>query len=86
MDARREFKSLGGRDLTTNQIFIVETCEYVEWSIGRNIITKHRIDFYENAKPAYQAPYRAGKQSREIERQEVDGMLRAGVIEPATSE
>jgi Reverse transcriptase (RNA-dependent DNA polymerase) len=54
--------------------------------LGELSITKHRIDLQENAKPAYQAPYCAGKQSREIERQEVDRMLKAGVIEPATSE
>ena len=54
--------------------------------LGELSITKHRIDLQENAKPAYQAPYRAGKQSRDIERQEVDRMLKAGVIEPATSE
>jgi hypothetical protein len=54
--------------------------------LGELSITKHRIDLQENAKPAYQASYRAGKQSREIERQEVDRMLKAGVIDPATSE
>jgi hypothetical protein len=58
------------------------------WSgqLGELSIIKHHIDLQENAKPAYQAPYRAGKQSREIERQEVDRMFKAGVIEPATSE
>jgi hypothetical protein len=34
----------------------------------------------------YQARYRAWKKAREVERAEVDRMLKAGVIEPATSE
>jgi hypothetical protein len=32
----------------------------------------------------YQAPNGAGKKAREIEREEVDRMLYAGVIEPET--
>jgi Reverse transcriptase (RNA-dependent DNA polymerase) len=54
--------------------------------LGEISTTKHQIDLQNNGKPVYQAPYRAGMQSREIERQEVDSMLKAGVIASATSE
>jgi hypothetical protein len=49
---------------------------------GDLYITKQRIDLQEDAKPMYQAPNGAGKKAREVEREEVDRMLYAGVIEP----
>jgi len=55
-------------------------------SLGEISVTEHRIDLTPEARPMYQAPYRAGRMAREIERAEVDKMLNAGVIEPATSE
>ena len=54
--------------------------------LGEISVTKHRIDLVPNARPVYQAPYRAGRQSREIESTEVQRMLAAGVIAPETSE
>lgn len=55
-------------------------------SLGEISITQHRIELQKDAKPIYQAPYRAGSKAREVERIEVDRMLQEGVIEPATSE
>jgi hypothetical protein len=54
-------------------------------SLDEIYITQHRIELQKNAKPIYQAPYRAGSKAREVERIEVDRMLQ-GVIEPATYE
>ena len=48
--------------------------------------TAHRIQLIPGAKPAYSQPYRAGTKAREAESSEIHRMLRAGVIEPATSE
>ena len=58
------------------------------WSggLGKIVATKHRIDLVEGAKPIPQQPYRAGPTAREHQRKEIDRMLQAGVIEPATSE
>jgi len=60
----------------------------VMWSgqLGELSVTTHRIDLQPGAKPVYQAPYRAGAKAREIEREEVERMLKADVIEPAISE
>jgi hypothetical protein len=55
-------------------------------SLGEIFITQHRIQLLKHSKPIHQAPYRAGTKSREVEREEVDRMLKADVIEPATSE
>jgi hypothetical protein len=55
-------------------------------SLGEISITQHRIQLLKDSKPIHQAPYRAGTKSREVEREEVDRMLKADVIEPATSE
>jgi hypothetical protein len=49
---------------------------------GDLFITKQRIDLQEDAKPMYQAPNGAGTNAREVEREEVDRRLYAGVIEP----
>jgi hypothetical protein len=54
--------------------------------LGQLSVAKHRIYLKEDAKPMYQAPYHAGKNARKVKRAEVDRMLKAGVIEPATSE
>jgi hypothetical protein len=48
--------------------------------------TSHRIQLVPGAKPAYSKPYRAGAKAREAESVEIQRMMRAGVIEPATSE
>jgi Reverse transcriptase (RNA-dependent DNA polymerase) len=54
--------------------------------LGEISITQHRIDLIPAAKPIYQAPYRAGVKGREVEKEEVERMLKADVIEPANSE
>jgi hypothetical protein len=54
--------------------------------LGEINITQHRIDLVPDAKPVYQAPYRAGVKGRKVEKEEVERMLKAGVIEPANSE
>ena len=54
--------------------------------LGKIGATKHRIELKPDARPIYQAPYRAGPSAREKEKTEIDRMLRAGVIEPATAE
>jgi hypothetical protein len=53
---------------------------------GQVQTTAHRIQLTPGAKPAYSQPYRAGAKAREKESVEIHRMLRAGVIEPATSE
>lgn len=45
----------------------------------------HDIELKEGARPIHQFPYRAGLKAREVERAELDKMLKQGVIEPATS-
>jgi hypothetical protein len=54
--------------------------------LGELSVTKHRIYLREDARPMYQAPYRLRKKARKLGRAEVDRMLRAGSIEPETSE
>ena len=54
--------------------------------LGQVHSTAHRIQLIPGAKPAYSQPYRAGTKAREAESSEIHRMLRAGVIEPATSE
>ena len=58
------------------------------WSgeLGKIAATKHRIDLFEGAKSIHQQLYRAVPTAREHQRKEIDRMLQAGVIEPATSE
>jgi Reverse transcriptase (RNA-dependent DNA polymerase) len=58
------------------------------WSgnLGEIKVTSHRIELIPGAKPVFQPPYRAGQKSRGIEKEEVERMLEAGVIEPALSE
>jgi Reverse transcriptase (RNA-dependent DNA polymerase) len=48
--------------------------------------TTHRIDLVPVAKPVHFQTYRAGPRAREAESAEVQRMLKAGVIEPASSE
>ena len=55
-------------------------------SLGEISTTEHRIDLTSEAKPVRSAPYRAGPKARRAESEEVERMLRAGVIEPAQSE
>jgi hypothetical protein len=54
--------------------------------LGHVHSTAHRIELVPGAKPIHAQPYRAGTRAREIESAEVQRMLKAGVIEPATSE
>ena len=54
--------------------------------LGRVAATEHRIDLIPGAKPVHSQPYRAGPRARDIESQEVGRMLKAGVIEPASTE
>ena len=49
-------------------------------------MTEHKIDLKEGSEPYAQNAYRAGPKAREFEAQEIDRMLKAGVIEPAQSE
>ena len=46
--------------------------------------TRHRIET--KGSPVFQHPYRAGPSARQIEKEEVDRMLKLGVIEPSTAE
>ena len=55
-------------------------------SLGEISTTEHRNDLKPEAKPVRSAPYRAGPKARRAESEEVERMLRAGVIEPAQSE
>jgi transposase InsO family protein len=54
--------------------------------LGTFTATSHRIELVPDARPVHCQPYRAGPQARQAETTEVDKMLKAGVIEPATSE
>jgi hypothetical protein len=54
--------------------------------LGQVHTTAHRIQLNPGAKPAYSQPYRSGAKAREAESVEINRMLRAGVIETATSE
>lgn len=55
--------------------------------LGTIQTVKHRIDLDPpKAKPIHSAPYRAGPAARQLEREEIDKMLRMGVIEPAQTE
>jgi hypothetical protein len=54
--------------------------------LGRVDATTHRIDLVPGAKPVHSQPYRAGPSARVAESAEVQRMLKAGVIEPASSE
>ena len=58
------------------------------WSgeLGTVKATQHRIDLIDGAKPVYQPPYKAGPTARQIEKEEVQRMLAAGVIEPSMAE
>jgi hypothetical protein len=48
--------------------------------------TLHRIQLVSGSKPAYSQPYRVGAKAREAESVEIHRMLRAGLIEPDSSE
>ena len=58
------------------------------WSgdLGTISVTKHRIDLEEDSRPVFQQPYRSGLKARQFERDEVNRMLAAKVIEPSSSE
>ena len=46
----------------------------------------HNITLEPSSRPFHSAPYRAGPKMREHEKAEIDNMLKAGVIEPSSSE
>jgi hypothetical protein len=54
--------------------------------LGHAHTTSHRIELTPGAKPVHCQPYRAGSRAREAESAEIQRMLKAGVIEPATAE
>jgi hypothetical protein len=54
--------------------------------LGQVHSTAHRIDLIPGQKPVHCQPYRAGPKSRALESAEIQLMLKAEVIEPATSE
>jgi hypothetical protein len=54
--------------------------------LGQVHSTAHRIDLIPGQKPVHCQPYRAGPKSRALESAEIQRMLKAEVIEPATSE
>jgi hypothetical protein len=58
------------------------------WSgrLGQVQSTNHRIDLIHGKKPVHCQPYRAGPRSRAVESAEIQRMLKAEVIDPATSE
>jgi hypothetical protein len=55
-------------------------------TLGEMKTPPHRFEQSPGAQPVFQPPYQAGKAGQEIEQREVERMLKAGVIEPATSE
>lgn len=58
------------------------------WSeeLGRNAITEHLIVLLNDALPFKPPPYRAGPQTRELEKFQVEKQLKARVIDPGISE
>lgn len=54
-------------------------------TLGEITTTEHHIELLPGTKPLLSHPYRAGPAARKAEKDEVDRMLRAGVIEPAQS-
>ena len=54
--------------------------------LGSIKATRHYIELTEDARPARSHPYRAGPTQRELEKKEVEKMLKKGVIELSTSE
>ncbi len=54
--------------------------------LGEINVTEHGINLKPDAKPFKSPPFRAGPKMRELIQFEVDKQLKAGVIEPATSE
>lgn len=48
--------------------------------------TEHIIQLVSVARPIHQKPYRAGMNAREVEGQEVNGLLKKGIIEPSFAE
>ena len=58
------------------------------WSgqLGTISATEHRIEVDRDSRPIYQQPYRAGPKARDFEKEEVDRMLAAGVIEPSSAD
>ncbi|UYV83386.1 hypothetical protein LAZ67_23000842 [Cordylochernes scorpioides] len=52
--------------------------------LGRSNLAKHRIDT-EGAKPNKYKPYRVSAKEREIRKEQIDEMLRDGIIRPSSS-
>jgi len=55
-------------------------------SLGTIRQTEHRIQLKTGATPVRQHPYKAGLHARQMEKEQVEGMLRMEVIEPTNSE
>lgn len=58
------------------------------WSgkLGRTDVVEHCIELTKDSRPFRSAPYRAGRETRELEELKVQKQLKADVIELATSE
>lgn len=57
-----------------------------DWTLGKINTTVYWIELDPDTRPIAQAPCRAEPKAREVEDQEVQEMLDAGVIGPAQSE
>ena len=80
---------MGVEDPATRERILDMLGEFEEmWNgrLGRIDAAKHRIQLTPEARPVFQAPYRAGQKAREFVKEEVTRMLRDGVIEPSASE
>ena len=54
--------------------------------LGMIKATQHYIEITPESRPSFRPPYRASPAQRELEKQEIQKMLEANVIEPSTSE
>jgi hypothetical protein len=71
-----------GRDIP----IIVKASSYVGRKVRLSHATEHRINLNPGSKPVHAQPYRAGPRARELERQDVSRILKAGFIEPESTE
>ncbi len=61
-----------------------KTCGRGQW--GTVKVTEHRIELELGSRPVRLRPHRAGHKAREVEKTEVEEMLRLDVIEPVSTE
>ncbi len=54
--------------------------------LGTVKVTEHRIELEPGSRPVRLPPHRSGHKAREVEKTEVEEMLRLDVIEPASTE